>query len=130
MGLGAVGAIHGRGSAAVDYDNDGDIDVAINAVAGRLILLENRGVSGNWLELDLGRSLPGAVVTVTLPDGRRLVRHVLAGSSYLSSEDPRVHFGLADATTVPEIVVTWAGGEQTRLTNVEANQLLSVRPPG
>ncbi len=40
------------------------------------------------------RFAPGAVVTATLADGRKLVREVQAGSSYLSSEDPRVHFGL------------------------------------
>ena len=102
----------------------------MNAISGRLILLENRGVSGNWLQIDLEGSLPGAVVTVTLPDGRRLVRHALAGSSYLSREDPRVHFGLADAESVSEVAVTWPGGEQTRLSDVEVNRIISVKPPG
>ena len=48
--------------------------------------------------VDLGGVYPGAVVTVELPDGRRLVGEVHAGSSYLSSEDPRLHFGLGSAT--------------------------------
>ncbi|MDJ0791894.1 MAG: CRTAC1 family protein [Acidimicrobiia bacterium] len=129
IGLADIGRIHGRGSAAADYDNDGDVDVAVNAVAGRLILLENRGVSGNWLQVELERSLPGAVVAVTLPDGRRLVRHALAGSSYLSTEDPRVHVGLADVASVPEVTVTWPGGETTRLSDVEVNRIISVKAP-
>jgi hypothetical protein len=129
LGLGAVGRLHGRGSAAADYDNDGDLDVAVNAIAGPLVLLENRGVSGNWLEVGLDGFHPGARVRVVLPDGRTLVRDLLAGSSYLSSEDPRAHFGLGSATVVPEIVVTWPDGEQTRLTDVDANQLIEVEAP-
>ena len=50
---------------------------------------------------------PGTVVTVVLPDGRRLVREVQAGSSYLSSEDPRVHFGLGEASRVRSSTVRY-----------------------
>ena len=63
-----------------------------------------------------------------LPDGRRLVREVQAGSSYLSSEDPRVHFGLGQATTVRELVVRYPDGKVRRLTNVAADHLVAVTP--
>ncbi len=79
---------NGRGVAAADFDNDGHMDVAINSVGGRLVLLRGTGGSGHWLEVKLPRFAPGAVVTAVLPDGRRLVQEVHAGSSYLSSEDP------------------------------------------
>ena len=60
----------------------------------------------HWLEVRLAaRSAPGAVVTATLPSGRRLVREVQAGSSYLSSEDPRVHFGLGTVRRVRTLEV-------------------------
>ena len=49
-----------------------------------------------------------------LPDGRKLRREVHAGSSYLSSEDPRIHFGLGGAAKVRELVVRWPGGGETR----------------
>jgi hypothetical protein len=129
LGLDAVGSLHGRGSAAADYDNDGDVDVAVNSVGGPLVLLENRGTIGNWLEVDLVGFHPGAAVTVVLPDGRELVRDVLAGSSYLSSEDPRLHFGLGGATVVPTVVITWPDGRLTRLSDVDANQLVQVKAP-
>ena len=51
-----------------------------------------------------------------LPGGRRLVREVHAGSSYLSSEDPRAHFGLGAATRVAELIVRSPDGSETRLT--------------
>ena len=129
VGLGAVGPLVARGSAAADYDNDGDVDVAAVAVGGPLVLLENTGAAGAWLELALEGSPPGAEATVVLPGGRRVRRELQAGSSYLSSEDPRLHFGLGDATVVREVVVRWPGGEETRLEDVEANQLLEVDAP-
>src|SRR5205814_9908037 len=94
---------NGRGLAAADFDNDGHMDVAISSVGGKLILLRGTGGSGHWLEVKLRRFAPGAVVTAVLPDGRRLVRDVLAGSSYLSSEDPRAHFGLRGGTSVARL---------------------------
>jgi ASPIC/UnbV protein/VCBS repeat protein len=129
VGLGVVGSLDARGSAVADYDNDGDLDVAINSIGGQLVLLENSGVTGNWLEVELNGFAPGAVVTVVLADGRRLVREVHTGSSYLSSEDPRCHFGLGTISTVNELIVHWPSGEETRLPDVDANRLIEVRPP-
>jgi Na+-translocating ferredoxin:NAD+ oxidoreductase RnfD subunit len=128
VGLSPGPLVNGRGVAAADYDNDGRVDIAINSIAGKLILLHNTGVSGRWLEVSLTRFAPGAVVTAVLPDGRRLVREVQAGSSYLSSEDPRVHFGLGKATRLKELIVRWPGGEVSRRTGVAADQILTVKP--
>ncbi len=119
---------NGRGLAAADYDNDGDLDIAINSIGGPLILLENTTSGGNWLAVGLPEASPGARVTAVLPDGRELVREVQAGSSYLSSEDPRLLFGLGDATRVRTLVVEYPDGTRTRLEDVTANQL--VEAPG
>jgi hypothetical protein len=51
-----------------------------------------------------------------------------AGSSYLSSEDPRLHFGLGSATRVTSLTVRYPDGSRTRLTNVAANQIITVKP--
>ena len=104
------------------------MDVAINSINGRLILLRNTGASGHWLEVKVGAFAPGAEVTVTLPGGRKLVRELHAGSSYLSSEDPRAHFGLGAATRVKEVVVRFPDGRTVRRTGVAADQLLVVAP--
>ncbi|HKP17995.1 MAG TPA: CRTAC1 family protein, partial [Gaiellaceae bacterium] len=128
VGADKLPLVNGRGLAAADFDNDGHVDVAINSIAGRLMLLRATGGSGHWLEVKLPRFAPGAVVTAVLPGGRSLVREVHAGSSYLSSEDPRVHFGLGRATRVAELQIRYPGGYATRMANVAADRIVSVRP--
>jgi hypothetical protein len=120
--------IIGRGLAAADFNNDGHVDIAINSIGGPLVLLENRDTTGNWLEVSLKGFHPGALVTATLPGGRKLVEEAHAGSSYLSSEDPRLHFGLGSATRVASLTVRYPDGQLTRLANVAANQILTVKP--
>jgi Na+-translocating ferredoxin:NAD+ oxidoreductase RnfD subunit len=100
---------NGRGLAAADYDNDGRVDVAINSVGGGLILLHNTSNAGHWLDVQVEPFSPGAVVTLVGADDRQ-VREVHAGSSYLSSEDPRVHFGLGASTAVNELIVRYPDG--------------------
>ena len=61
-----------------------------------------------------------------LGDGRRLTRVARAGGSYLSSEDPRLHFGLGGTSTVRELVVERPGGVVTRLRDVQADRLVTI----
>jgi hypothetical protein len=126
VGLGKLPRVNGRGVAAADFDNDGHVDLAVNSIGGKLILLRSTGGTGHWLEVKLPRFAPGAVVTVTLPDGRRLVQEVHAGSSYLSSEDPRLHFGLGPATRVSKLTVSYPNGKVTRMAGVPADRIVSA----
>jgi ASPIC and UnbV/FG-GAP-like repeat len=128
--LGGLGGLNARGSAVADYDNDGDLDVAVGTIGGPLVLLDNRGAAGNWLEVALDGFHPGAVVTVALEGGEQLARQVQAGSSFLSSEDPRLHFGLGDTSQVRSLTVTWPGGEETTLDDVAVNRIVAVEQPG
>ena len=100
---------NGRGLAAADYDNDGRVDIAINSIGGKLILLHNTSRGGHWLDVQVEPFSPGAVVTLVGVDGRQ-VREIHAGSSYLSSEDPRVHFGLGAHAAVNELIVRYPDG--------------------
>ncbi|HEX3807979.1 MAG TPA: FG-GAP-like repeat-containing protein [Gaiellaceae bacterium] len=122
-------SLNGRGVAAADADNNGRMEVAINTIGGKLVLLQPTGPSGNWVDVSLSRFVPGAVVTVTTPGGRTQTRTVAAGSSYLSSEDPRLHFGLGSATTVSSLTVRYPWGAVTHLTNVRAGRIVQVAVP-
>jgi len=129
LGLGQVDRLVARGSAAADYDNDGDLDIAVGTIGGDLVLLENTGTGDHWLEVALDGFYPGSIVTAVLPGGRKLVRDILAGSSYLSSEDPRLHFGLGEAKSLRRLVVRWPNGQETILEDVAADQLVTVEAP-
>jgi Na+-translocating ferredoxin:NAD+ oxidoreductase RnfD subunit len=97
--------INGRGVAAADFDNDGRVDFAVNTIGGKLLLLRNTSPAGHWLEVQVAPFSPGAVVTVG--DQSAEVR---AGSSYLSSEDPRVHFGLGTNAGTVTVSVRYPDG--------------------
>jgi FG-GAP-like repeat/ASPIC and UnbV len=129
VGAGSLPRAVGRGLVVGDFFNDGRPDIAVNTVGGRLQLLRPTGPHGHWLEVRLARFSPGAVVTAVLPDGRRLVREEQAGSSYLSSQDPRLLFGLGDATSVPALDVRYPDGAETQLTDLTADRIVTVRPP-
>jgi enediyne biosynthesis protein E4 len=131
VGLDPGPLVNGRGLAAADYDNDGRVDIAVGSIGGKLILLHNTGAKGHWLDVAVKEFSPGAVVTAILPNGTRQVREIQYGSSYLSSEDPRVHFGLGRSTSVRELVVRFPnGGGSTILKDVKADQIVTVSRRG
>jgi hypothetical protein len=122
--------VNGRGLAAADVDNDGRMEIAVNSIGGKLLLLKSRGPVGHWLDVGLSRFSPGAVVTVDL--GKAILsQEVRAGSSYLSSEDERIHFGLGPATRVERLTVRYPWGRDIVVHNVRADRIveISVPPP-
>lgn len=126
VGLDDVGIRMARGSALADFDNDGDLDLAVNSIGGQATLLRNQAPSGNWLLLDFGETLPGTHITISLVDGTILEREIHVGSSYLASEDPRVHFGLGDNLAVQTVQIDYVTGERVILEDILANQILQV----
>jgi hypothetical protein len=106
----------GRGLAIGDVDNDGDLDLLVSNVAGEAGLFINvASKKGHWLQIRVvepnygGRDAYGAVVVITAGD-RKWLRTVTPGISYLSSSDPRVHFGLGEVDKYDAISVIWADG--------------------
>jgi hypothetical protein len=103
--------------------------VAINTIGGPLVLLEEKGPVGHWLEVSLKGFQAGAELTATLPNGRSIVEELHAGSSYLSSEDPRAHFGLGAATKIEKLTIRWPDGRVSHLSNLAADQIVTVARP-
>ncbi len=124
--------IVGRGIAAADYDEDGRMDLAVVDAEGSAILLRNEGKAGHWLELECrwrpgGPIAVGAVVTVTA-GGKRRVGEVRAGGSYLSTNSPRLHFGLGESSAVEGLEIRWPGGRTTRLGPLAIDRLHELTP--
>lgn len=105
-----VQGISGRGSALLDYDNDGDLDIVINCMDSAPRLLENRSAQGNWLALRIvgGHGIHGARVVVSRGDESR-TGIVDGGSSYLSQNASVVHFGLGVWEQADSIQILWNG---------------------
>ena len=116
----------GRGSAAADFDNDGDVDIAVNVVGGHVLLLRNDDPPGHWIGVTLSGFHPGAVVTVTLEDGTSMVQEWHAGSSYLAGEDPRFSFGLGAATEVALVEVRWPDGTVTSQSDLAGDRFYTM----
>jgi hypothetical protein len=119
-----------RGLAVGDLDNDGRLDVVINDLDGAPQILHNElSETGNWLIVRLkGKGMnTGAIGSVvTARAGVIRSRLVQSGSSYISQEDKRLHFGLGKATQVDSLEVKWPDGTTTALQNVKANQIVTV----
>jgi enediyne biosynthesis protein E4 len=122
-GSGLADVVAGRGMAVGDLFNDGKIDAVINVMDGHPVLLRNVSEDKNhWIEFKLvgapktatspgsPRDAVGATVYVTA-NGMKQRGDVLSGGSYLSSNDPRPHFGLGQAASVDAIEVHWPNGK-------------------
>lgn len=121
----------GRGACFGDYDNDGDIDgYIVNLDDHGVLLRNNRGNEKNWITFHLegtksNRDAIGAIVAVTAGEKKQVaVRRSTTG--YLSQNDPRMHFGLAEAATVDKVEISWPSGGISVLEHLDANQIIKV----
>ena len=125
----------GRGLVVGDLDNDGRTDAVVTTNGGPAYVLHNETKTGNhWLTLLLvghksNRDGIGAEVKVTTPAGSQMVI-VTTGGSYLSSSDKRAHFGLGDSPKAATVEIHWPSGIFQTLSNIAADQILTVEEPG
>ncbi len=119
-----------RGCAFGDFDNDGDVDILVVNLNEPPSLLRN-DVSGanRWVKVKLSgtksnRSALGARVTVHY-DGKMQTQELVGQSSYLSVNDPRLHFGVGKAVTV-DIAVRWPLGATESFSKVSTNRLIHI----
>ncbi|MBL9121199.1 MAG: VCBS repeat-containing protein [Phycisphaerae bacterium] len=131
----------GRALMRLDADNDGDQDIVIVRNNGPLAFFRNDlvHVSGtSWLRVFLTTDASSGLA----PNGFGAIVHVMAGGvermrvidggvGYLSTSELSAHFGLGSAGTVESVRVTWPNGHEQTLTNLAANQTITIayQPP-
>jgi hypothetical protein len=124
----------GRGLATGDIDNDGRIDAVVSTNDGPAYIIHNETKTENhWLTLKLvghksNRDAIGAAVKIVTSKGAQYST-VTTASSYLSSSDKRVHFGLGPDATAQTLDVHWPSGIQQILKDVRADRVLQVDEP-
>ncbi len=134
--LGADDVNDARGVALLDYDNDGDLDLAINHNPGdngretegvpATLLRNDIGGGNRWIAITLegvraNRDAVGAIVSIEA-GGVVQKRLVSAGSSYASQQTRRLYFGLGQAQRVETLTVRWPGGGEERHHGLEAGR--------
>jgi hypothetical protein len=123
-----------RGAAQGDFDNDGDIDLAVNHKDGPPALLRNDTPAKNhWIRLRLvgtrsNRDAIGARVEVQVGD-RVLFRQRKGGTSVESAHDPRLLIGLGDAVEAREITVRWPSGRVSTSSRLAADATYDLIEP-
>ena len=120
-----------RAAAFGDIDNDGGIDIVIVNRAARPYLLHNVvKPRGHWMMLRVleehGRDALGAEVTMTV-GARTIRRDVRAASSYLASNDPRVHVGLGTETIAHDVTIRWPDGDREHFGDLPADRITALR---
>jgi hypothetical protein len=120
-----------RGAAYADIDNDGDIDLLMTTNAGPVLLYRNDGGTNQSLRVKLAgtrsnRDGIGAVVRVTTGSDKQWLM-MKSGGSYLSSNELVLTFGLGSSAKATSVEVTWPSGQVDRLSNVDADQTITVQ---
>ena len=120
-----------RGLAVGDLFNDGSLEMVINDLDGPPMILRSAPTAGNhWVTLELAspkvnRLAIGARVKV-VAGGMTQTDEVRSGSSYLSQNDMRLHFGLGKATKVEEVEIRWPSGKLESIKGLAADKFYSV----
>jgi hypothetical protein len=119
-----------RGVAMGDLFNDGTIDIVVENLQGKPMILRPRGVKGHWIEFELegvqsNRMALNARVRVY--SGTMVQSdEVHSGGSYLSQNDLRLHFGLGTSDRIDKAEIIWPSGKVDTIDNLPADRLYGV----
>lgn len=120
-----------RGLAVGDLDNDGGPDVVVSRIAAAARVFRNVAPRRHWLTVRAvepklgGRDAYGAEIVIEA-GGRKQTAWITPSQSYLSSNDPRAHFGLGTATRVDKITLVWPDGTEEQFPSVAADQIITL----
>jgi enediyne biosynthesis protein E4 len=130
-GLSAVPQASRRGAAFGDVNNDGNVDVLLLNVGEPPTLLLNHGVPGNHRVMFklVGTKSNGAAIgaRVTVHAGKLMqFNEVRGGSSYLSQNDLRLHFGLGKESKLDLVEVQWPNSSTEKFQNLAADKIYTL----
>lgn len=118
-----------------DIDNDGDLDILVQANdANTRLYINHEGENRRWVKLDIvgqgnNRFAIGAHVGVRVGSVWRYREIIAGGNNFKSQNELIVHFGLDVALIIEETRVMWPGGDTRTLTNLATNRTWRIYPP-
>ena len=124
-----------RGSAFVDLNNDGFMDLVVTSLGEKpRILINNALIKNHWIMFDLrghksNRDGIGAAIKLTTRSGRILYNHVTTSVGFMSSSDRRAHFGLGAETRIDHVEIRWPSGIVQRLDDPALDRIVKVEEP-
>ncbi len=121
-------------SVYADLDNDGDLDLVVHNNNSEAWLYQNKEqerVRNHYLKVSLEGDQSntfglGSRVEV-YADGKKQVQELTLSRGYLSSVEPKLHFGMGDISTIDSLTVTWPGQKIQVLKNVKTDQHLTLK---
>ncbi len=126
-----IAAVHAsRGCAFGDFDNDGDIDIlVVNLNEPPSLLRNDLSGDGSWIKVKLvgtksNRSAIGARVLCKY-GGKQQAQEVMSQSSFYSTSDFRLHFGLGAAKTA-DLEIRWPSGLKQSFVGIAANRIITI----
>ncbi|WP_420602254.1 VCBS repeat-containing protein [Flagellimonas sp.] len=118
-----------NGAAYADLDADGDLDIIINNIDEKATVLKNNS-DKNYIQFQFRGSTDNPLGIGTRVGAKTKEVHQLVDNymtrGYQSSMEPLVHLGLSTNEKVDEITVTWPDGKQQILSDVQANQRITL----
>ncbi|MBD0285276.1 MAG: VCBS repeat-containing protein, partial [Flavisolibacter sp.] len=120
-----------NGASYADLDNDGNLDLIINAINAPAVILKNRAPKRSFISLsfrsDSGNTFGIGCKAYLFQKGKMQYQQLMLTRGFQSSTDTRLHFGLDSATTVDSILLVWPDATYQVLKNIPANQQLQIK---
>ena len=131
--------VNARSATYLDFDRDGDLDVAMNNYHDKAMFFKNNsGMKKNKFitvklignpEKQSNRDAIGARLIATLPDGNTVWREVSSSRGYLTSHPKEQHIGMAEHTSA-DLVIRWPNGEKQKVKGLAAGSHYTIEQGG
>lgn len=121
---------YSNGSAYADLDNDGDLDLVINCIASKALILKNNTPAKNYLSLSFKGNSPNSfglgAKAYLFNKGKMQYQQLMFTRGFQSSSEAKMHFGLDSTDVVDSITIVWPDQKFQTLKNIKANKGISV----